>query len=92
MPSHSLNPTRSFSAVERQSAKARAQQMIDRVARLHAEGDLFAPERLRLLRLLTIALGTQRDQAGILLSDALGGDSNAEDRIQRELAGLILQT
>ena len=92
MPNHSLKPTRRISALERDHAMDRAQQMIDRVARLHAEGDVFAPERLRLLRLLTIAMGAQRDQAGALLSDVLEGDLNAEFRVQKELAELILQT
>jgi len=66
--------------------------MFDRVARLHAEGDFFAPERFRLLRVLGIAMGTQRDQAGLLLSDALGGDTNAEERAVSVLAELILLT
>lgn len=92
MHSRIPQPIRKTSAVERDAALQRAQLLTERVARLHAQGDHFAPERFRLLRLLTIAMGTQRDQAGALLSDALGGDSNAEERVQRELAGLILQT
>lgn len=92
MPNYSLNPARRISAIERDNALAQAQHLIDRVVRLQAEGDTFAPERLRLLRLLSIAMGTKRDQSGALLAAALKGDRNAETRVQHELAGLILQT
>ena len=76
----------------RQAAEARARGMVDRVFRLHAEGDHFAPERLRLLRLVSIAMGTQRHRAGQLLAEALEGDRGAEAQIHVLLTDLILQT
>ena len=66
--------------------------MFDYVARCHAEGDMFNPERLRLLRLLGIAMGAQRKQAGDLLEAALQGDRDAEQRIRNNVAALIIQT
>jgi len=64
-------------------ARFRAQSIFYKVARLHAEGDRFAPERLELLRLLKLAMGVRRAGAGDLLTSALANDPMAE----RELLG-----
>lgn len=88
-----MNPfpaTSKPTATDRREAERRSQALIDRVARRHAEGDLFAPERLRLLRLLQIAMGKARFSAGALLSEALEGDPSAERQVQLLVAELML--
>ena len=87
---HQFSATPKPSAVDRRNAERAAQALIDRVARRHAEGDLFAPERLRLLRLTSIAMGAARAGAGQLLSEALDGDPAAERQVQLLVAELIL--
>ncbi len=70
-------------------ARYRAQSIFDRVARLHAEGDHFAPERLELLRLLQLAMGVRRAGAGDLLTSALAGDPMAEPELLDHLRRIV---
>jgi len=70
-------------------ARFRAESMFFKVARLHAEGDHFAPERLELLRLLKVAMGLRRSGAGELLTSALAGDPLAEPELLGHLQRII---
>ena len=82
-------PQRKFTSEERAHAHLRAQAMFDRVARFHAEGNTFSPEKFRLLRLLQIAMGVKRDCNRSLLAEALV-DPEAERELVKYLADLIL--
>jgi len=58
-------------AAEWKAAEFKAQALYDKVARQEAEGDPFTNERLKIIRLLTIAMGKERANAPALLNYAL---------------------
>ena len=78
-------------AADCQAARRRSQALFDKVARRHAEGEYFVPERLRLLRLLQIAMGKKRFEAPALLDEALNdNDPSAENLVVGHVADLMV--